>query len=59
MKMAVGEIFKHRRIFYEVVAVFVDDNKTFYVAKCNTAYGGVSYSNIFTLDEKGELYKRR
>ena len=57
--MAVGEIFKQGRIFYEVVAVFVDDNKTFYVAKCNTTDGGVSYSNIFTLNEKGELYKRR
>ena len=38
--------------------IFEDEDKTFYVAKYAKKYGIYSYSNIFTYDNSGRLYKR-
>ena len=56
--MKVGDKFKHGRTEYTVVSVFVDDGKEFYVAKKVGHDGFVTYSNVFTYNEEGKLYKR-
>ena len=55
--MKVGDKFKIGRTEYEVVARFVDNGNQYYVAKYKMACGIVSYSNTFTADSKGKLYK--
>ena len=46
--MKVGDVFKHFRSNYEVVAVFRDSGKEFYVAKRKKRNGITSYSHVFT-----------
>lgn len=56
--MKIGDTFIFGRTLYTVVAIFEDEDKTFYVAKYAKKYGIYSYSNIFTYDNSGRLYKR-
>lgn len=46
--MKVGDVFKHFRSNYEVVAVFRDSGKEFYVAKRKNRNDITSYSHVFT-----------
>lgn len=46
--MKVGDVFKYFRSNYEVVAVFRDSGKEFYVAKRKNRNGVTSYSHVFT-----------
>lgn len=46
--MKVGDVFKYFRSNYEVVAVFRDSDKEFYVAKRKSRNGITSYSHVFT-----------
>ncbi len=50
--MKVGDVFKHRRSNYEVVAVFRDSGREFYVAKGKNGNGITSYSHVFTYYNK-------
>ena len=57
--MKIGDKFKFGHTDYTVVAIFEDDGDTFYVAKCKSLKRGIiAYSNIFTYDNSGRLYKR-
>ena len=49
--MKVGDVFKHCRSNYEVVAIFKDSGKEFYVAKKKNKSGIISYSHIFTYSD--------
>lgn len=50
--MKVRDVFKHFRSNYEVVAVFRDSGREFYVAKRKDRNGITSYSHIFTYYNK-------
>ena len=56
--MKVGEVFIYGRTPYMIVSIFEDNNQTFYVAKSVDRTGFIKYSNIFTYNEEGKLYKR-
>jgi hypothetical protein len=56
--MKIGDKFKSGKSEYTVVSVFVDNGREFYVAKKVGSDGFVTYSNVFTYDEEGKLYKR-
>lgn len=46
--MKVGDVFKYFRSNYEVVAVFRDSGREFYVAKKKNRNDITSYSHVFT-----------
>lgn len=56
--MKIGDKFKSGKSEYTVVSVFVDNGREFYVAKKIGSDGFITYSNVFTYDEEGKLYKR-
>lgn len=56
--MKIGDIFTFGRTLYTVVAIFEDEGNTFYIAKYARKDGCYVYSNIFTYDNSGRLYKR-
>lgn len=59
--MKIGEKFKYCRSEYEVVSVFQDNGKTFFVCKKRKKDGVYTYSNIFTFrineENKKELFQ--
>jgi hypothetical protein len=56
--MKIGDKFKIGKSEYTVVSVFVDNGSEFYVAKKVGHDGFITYSNVFTYNEEGKLYKR-
>ena len=56
--MKIGDKFKIGKSEYTVVSVFTDDGRELYVAKKVGRDGFITYSNVFTYNEEGILYKR-
>ena len=59
--MKIGDKFRFAYTDYTIVAIFEDEGDTFYVAKCKSSRRAndiTVYSNIFTYDYSGRLYKR-
>lgn len=57
--MKVGDKFRFGHTDYTVVALFEDEGEVFYVAKSKSSrYDITTYSNIFTCNDFGKLYKR-
>ena len=55
----VGDTIKLSRTEYEIIAEFEDDGNKYWVGKCHSGHANLYYySNIFTYDKNGKLFKR-
>lgn len=54
----IGDTIKSGRKEYEVIGIFEENGHEFFWARTKNSMGSYTYSNVFTYDDEGKLYKR-